>query len=171
MERFEAILELTESEGGKLRTADEVEDLLVEEVRRLGNRAMHDWAGGAEQRAAEELRQGVSGARLRKKALTWWCVFGAISVCERIWRAPGRSYLRPFTSRVGVSARGKSRRLQRALSDFRGRAFFAQSCQRLKEHYGFELGASAVRDTTLQHASRRCATPGGLRAELSRAAP
>lgn len=158
MERFEAILELTESEGGKLRTADEVEDLLVEEVRRLGNRAMHDWAGGAEQRAAEELRQGVSGARLRKKkALTWWCVFGAISVCERIWRAPGRSYLRPFTSRVGVSARGKSRRLQRALSDFGAEHSFAQSCQRLKEHYGFELGASAVRDTTLQHASRAAA--------------
>lgn len=67
LERFEAILELTESEGGELRTADEVEELLVEEVRRLGNRVMHDWAGGAEQRVAEEMRQGVAKARLRKK--------------------------------------------------------------------------------------------------------
>ena len=40
LERFEAILALTESEGGELRTADEVEELLVEEVRRLGNRAI-----------------------------------------------------------------------------------------------------------------------------------
>lgn len=67
LERFEAILELTNSEGGALRTADEVEELLVEEVRRLGHRAMQDWAGGAEERAADQLRQSVPGARLRKK--------------------------------------------------------------------------------------------------------
>jgi hypothetical protein len=66
-ERFEAILGLTESAGGQLRTADQVEDLLVEEVRRLGHRVLHDWAGGAEQRAAEQLQQTVSGVRLRKK--------------------------------------------------------------------------------------------------------
>jgi hypothetical protein len=59
-----------------------------------------------------------------------------------------------LTSGVRVSARGKSRRLQRVLSDFGVEHSFRQSVQRLKEHYGFELGASAVRDTTLQHASR-----------------
>ena len=37
MERFEAILELTNSEEGPLRTADEVEEMLVEEVRRLAS--------------------------------------------------------------------------------------------------------------------------------------
>lgn len=67
LERFEAILELTEAEGGPLRTADQIEELLVEEVRRLGNRAMQDWAGRAEGRAADELRQGTPGVRLRKK--------------------------------------------------------------------------------------------------------
>ncbi len=67
LERFEAILELTESEDGALRTADEVEELLVEEVRRLGNRAMHDWAQGAEERASENLRQAHPQARLQKK--------------------------------------------------------------------------------------------------------
>jgi len=67
LERFEAILELTEVEDGPLRTADQIEELLVEEVRRLGNRAMQDWAGRAEERAADELRQGTPGVRLRKK--------------------------------------------------------------------------------------------------------
>lgn len=67
MERFEAILELTNSEEGPLRTADEVEELLVEEVRRLGQRAMQDWAGGAEERVAEEMRQSLAGVRVRKK--------------------------------------------------------------------------------------------------------
>ena len=73
---------------------------------------------------------------------------------ERIWRSPEQAYLRPFASRVGVSARGKSRRLQRALTDFGAEHSFRESCQRFKEHYGFELNATAVRDTTLLHAKR-----------------
>ena len=43
------------------------------------------------------------------------------------------------------------------LSDFGAEHSFRQSCQRLKEHYGFELNASAVRDITLQHAGRAAA--------------
>lgn len=43
------------------------------------------------------------------------------------------------------------------LSDFGAEHSFARSCQRLKEHYGFELSASAVRDTTLRHAGRAAA--------------
>ena len=68
LERFEAILALTQSEEGPLRSADEIEEFLVEEVRRLGNRAMHDWAQGAEARAAEDLRKTQPKARLRKKS-------------------------------------------------------------------------------------------------------
>ena len=56
MERFEAILVLTQSGDGPLRTADEIEDLLVEEVRRLGNTTMHQWAKTAEQTAVMGLR-------------------------------------------------------------------------------------------------------------------
>lgn len=64
LERFEAILEVTESPSG---TADQVEEMLVAEVRRLGNKAMQDWAQRAEEQAAEELRQKTPGARVRKK--------------------------------------------------------------------------------------------------------
>ena len=39
MERFGAILALTDQEGGVLRRADEIEELLVQEVRRLGRGA------------------------------------------------------------------------------------------------------------------------------------
>ena len=56
MERFEAILGLTQSGDGVLRTADEIEELLVEEVRRLGNTTMHQWAKTAEQAAVAGLR-------------------------------------------------------------------------------------------------------------------
>lgn len=67
LERFEAIMELTRSDGGPIRKADQVEELLVEEVRKLGNRAMQDWAQGAEACAAEQLRQETPGVRSYKK--------------------------------------------------------------------------------------------------------
>ena len=40
------------------------------------------------------------------------------------------------------------------MSDFGVEHSFGQGCQRLKEHYGFELGSSALRDATLTHAGR-----------------
>ena len=55
--RLEAILELAESEGGELRTADEIEELLIEELRRLGNQTMQDWAAGARARMATEMKK------------------------------------------------------------------------------------------------------------------
>ena len=65
--RFEAILALTEAEGGELRTADEVEARLVEEVRRLGSEAMQDWAARAEERTAREFQSANPRASVRKK--------------------------------------------------------------------------------------------------------
>lgn len=56
-----------------------------------------------------------------------------------------------------VSARGKSRRLQRALVDFGAEHSFARGNERLQEHYGFGLNASAVREVTLAHAARASA--------------
>ncbi len=65
--RFEAILALTEVEGGELRTADQVEELLVEEVRRLGSEAMHQWAAHAEERTTGEFEATHPRASVRKK--------------------------------------------------------------------------------------------------------
>jgi hypothetical protein len=67
MERFEAILALTKADRCVLRSADETEELLVEEMRRLGSCAMHDWAQRAEEQAARELRENYPRVRLRKK--------------------------------------------------------------------------------------------------------
>ena len=73
---------------------------------------------------------------------------------EQIWSSPTQNYLRPLPKRLGVSSRGKSRRLQRTLTDFGCEHSFARAVQSLREHYGFELGASAIRKATLTHASR-----------------
>lgn len=63
-------------------------------------------------------------------------------------------YLRVFSTQAGIRPRGKSRRLERVLCDFGAESSFAKSGLRLKEHYGFALGPSAVREATLFHAAR-----------------
>jgi hypothetical protein len=68
LERFEAILGLSETRDGPLRSADETEEMLIDEVRRLGSRVMHDWAAATEECAAVQMRREHPRARLKKKA-------------------------------------------------------------------------------------------------------
>jgi hypothetical protein len=77
-----------------------------------------------------------------------------VAVRERIWRSQSQSYLRPLPQRLGVTPRGRSRRLERVLTDFGGEHSFARAVGSVREHYGFEIGVSAVRDATLEHAQR-----------------
>ena len=77
-----------------------------------------------------------------------------MKVRERIWRTDSKSYLRPLPKRLGVLPRGRSRRLKRVLTDFGCEHSFARAAQSVREHYGFEIGASAVRQTTLEQAQR-----------------
>jgi hypothetical protein len=66
MERFETILGISSNEG-PLKSADEVEGLLIEEMRRLGNTTLESWAARAEKRLAEQLKEKDESARARKK--------------------------------------------------------------------------------------------------------
>lgn len=77
-----------------------------------------------------------------------------VTVDERIWRSASKSYLRPLPARLGVTPRGRSRRLERVLTDFGAEHSFARAVSSVREHYGFEIGVSAVRDATLAHAQR-----------------
>lgn len=81
-------------------------------------------------------------------------MFGLVSVIDRIWRSPTQKYLRPLPQRLGVTPRGRSRRLERVLTDFGCEHAFARAAQSVLEHYGFEVSASAVRTATLKHAQR-----------------
>ena len=73
---------------------------------------------------------------------------------ERIWRSQGKGYLRRLPQALGVTPRGRSRRLERALTDFGCEQSFARAAQSVQEHYGFEIGITAVRTVTLLHACR-----------------
>ena len=77
-----------------------------------------------------------------------------VTVGERIWKSQSQRYLRPLPARLGVTPRGRSRRLERVLTDFGAEHSFARAVDSVVEHYGFKIGASAVRDATLEHAQR-----------------
>ena len=66
-ERVRSILEITASAEGTIKQADEIEALLIQEVRRLGHATMETWAGKAEQTLAAELKQKDACASVRKK--------------------------------------------------------------------------------------------------------
>jgi hypothetical protein len=70
LEQFESILHIA-SDGGPdapLRTADEVESLVVEATRKLGNSTISQWAHSAQVRAIEDCKKEHPKARLKKKA-------------------------------------------------------------------------------------------------------
>ena len=62
-----------------------------------------------------------------------------------ILRTAQDHWIRPFADTAGVRGRSKSMRLQRAMCDFGVEHSFDAATKRLREHYGFELGASAFR--------------------------
>jgi hypothetical protein len=67
MARFQSILDITGNADGPLKTADEVEALLIQEMRRVGNAAMNQWAVQAEERVGTELKEKDPTIRARKK--------------------------------------------------------------------------------------------------------
>jgi len=56
-ERVLAIMRLAAGQEGSARTADEIETLLIEEMRQLGQQAMRQWAQEQAGRVASEVRQ------------------------------------------------------------------------------------------------------------------
>lgn len=52
--RFEQILALVEDADDQVNTADEAEERTIEEMRRLGNEILHDWAAHKCLQAAQQ---------------------------------------------------------------------------------------------------------------------
>jgi hypothetical protein len=67
LQRVRSILEITASAEGTVKKADEIEALLIEEMRRLGQATMQTWASKAEQTLGMELKQKEVSASVRKK--------------------------------------------------------------------------------------------------------
>jgi hypothetical protein len=53
--------------NGTNRSADEVELLLIEELRKLGNESLFSWAEGRDNQLGEELKSERPGSKMREK--------------------------------------------------------------------------------------------------------
>jgi hypothetical protein len=62
--------------------------------------------------------------------------------------------VRPFSTTAGVKCRGYSGPLQRRITDFGIEKSFAKAARQIKEHYGFDVPASAVCSITEGHGKR-----------------
>ena len=67
MIRIQSIMEIARNAEGPLKTADEVEELLIQEMRQLGNVTLSQWAIQAEERVNTELQGQDPTVRRRKK--------------------------------------------------------------------------------------------------------
>ena len=65
--RMEAILAMSQSVEGEIKSADEIEGMLIEEVRQLGAATMEEWAEGAEQVIGQAHQKKNPGSYSAKK--------------------------------------------------------------------------------------------------------
>lgn len=66
LERVEKILNLASDEDLS-KTADQIEELLIEEVRRLGHATMQEWASQAGEKTGKDLQRKEPASLKRKK--------------------------------------------------------------------------------------------------------
>ena len=69
--RIASIIELANepTAEGRIRSADEVEALLVEELRKLGSESIEGWSKGVNEHLGKELKEEEPTAQMREKKL------------------------------------------------------------------------------------------------------
>jgi len=65
LERFELILNLSQSD--ELKTLDDIEGVLIDEVRKLGGETLQSWASRREEQLGAKLREENEKVRMREK--------------------------------------------------------------------------------------------------------
>jgi len=59
--RIEKLLEIVENADGDVKKADEAEQRVIEELRRMGNDALHYWASNRETQEVEAIHKTQKG--------------------------------------------------------------------------------------------------------------
>lgn len=69
--RIESILKIVDEPNcnGEIRSADEVESLLVEHLRQLGNEGLVQWSKGADKEAGKAFKAADKSVKMREKKL------------------------------------------------------------------------------------------------------
>jgi len=69
LKRFQSILDLAQESGedGRPRSADEVESLLIDQIRKLGKETLESWAQRVERQVSEQHKATLPGMQQREK--------------------------------------------------------------------------------------------------------
>jgi hypothetical protein len=104
-------------------------------------------------RFEEEARaRGYTGER--RDHVSWLCLYGMVEVVSIYMRKNGdKEGIRPMKDQLGIVGGGKSRAVERALSDFGIDESFGAAALKFKEHYGVDIHRTTIRRTTLRIAS------------------
>ena len=154
-QRLRMIADMLDQAVAEGCTVHEAESRAMDQIRKLGNEVLTDWAEKSEQevrrKAQEEnpnlIRYG------KKELLSWHSTYGDISILEQRLRLGRRGpQMRPFCQRANIAHRGYSLPLQRVLADFGADESFLDATRKVREHYGVEVSVSAAREHTLRHA-------------------
>jgi hypothetical protein len=148
----EALLAIVEETSARRATADEAEFRVIETLRHMGHDLIQEWAEKQEHVQGEEFRaHHATAAGHGEKKLYWYTTFGVITLMERVfWHE--RHLVRPFSAVAHVMCQGYSEPLQRRITDFGADVAFGQVADKLEEHYGIRIPASAARTITARHA-------------------
>jgi hypothetical protein len=149
IEPIKALLHLVESETAMGRKADDIEQDVIKHMRALGKTTLQGWADRASQAACAAAKGDVHS----KKKVWWLSTLGRIETTEVRKRLGKAKPARPFLESSGITVRGTSKALRRAMVDFGIEEAFGKAEQRLLEHYGLELPAGRVRKQTLKAAN------------------
>ena len=127
-------------------------------TRKMGHELIQVWAERKALQARDQAGYCGCGRRrqVKRRNRIWWeTTFGRVEAVEGYLACPeGHGYDRPFQRLTGLSCRGKSEALQRALTDFGAEKSFAQTSEQLREHYGVHVDRSSVRQVVERQAQR-----------------
>jgi len=89
-----------------------------------------------------------------KKKVHWKTTYGEIEVEEQLLRdRETQKRVRPFLEASGITCRGYSMPLQRAMTDFGADESFLEASKKMKEHYGIDMTPNALQRITEHHAA------------------
>ena len=168
MARVQSILEIASNREGPLKRADEVEELLIEEMRRLGGATLQYWASQAEDRGQRTSEPDATVRSRKKKVEVVVCLWAGGG--ERADLAQLHQELSATPAQtVGSHSTGPVETIGTGADGLWLRAFLWPGCERCGSTKGLRLakGAKGHSDSCPKGARQ---AGGGISAALSHSA-
>lgn len=142
-------------EGEKKWDVDNIEEFLRSTIGELGKKIMKEMIQQKVRESEHEVKGCQCSDKLpghRREQINIFTTFGMIELestyhyCKNCHKGDN-----PIKRLSGIKGRWKSKLLQKAMVDFGSEESFRKGAERFKEHYGFEISPSSLRQVTEEH--------------------